>query len=100
MRTVWLPVDAGTKALADRAFGILLALPTVVAFALGLALRMADVKLAPFSSGFLTVVVLIGVAQLAIVAVGRAQWLSAVRFRAEVLPRPPENEPGVFHAAR
>jgi hypothetical protein len=95
-----VPVDERTRAAAHWGFYLLVGLPTVAALIAGAILKVSGQTLGRSFGGLLMWVVLIGLAQLAIVAIGRSQYLSGVAFRSTASPRPPQNDPGLFRSRR
>ena len=97
MHRIELPVDAGTRSLAHWALYLGVALPTALALLVGLVDRLTGHAGGAASEGLLTLILLIGLVQFAIIVIGRAQYFASVRMRTEGRPAPPANDPGIFH---
>jgi hypothetical protein len=96
-----VPVDDGIATLAQRVlFGVVL-LPTAAALVLGVAARLIGALTGAGDgeslSGLLTCLLLIGVLQAPVLAVGLMHYLSGVKLHGEAPATPAKAEPGIFH---
>jgi hypothetical protein len=96
MRREEVPVTPGTARIAGAALWFVVFAPTIAFVVLVPIAALSGLALIPFGGGFLTVVVVVGVVQLAAVAIGRGHHLWGVRLTARPEPPPPHNEPGIF----
>ena len=96
MDTREIPVDERTRAAAHWALYVLLALPTIAILVAGAIVKLSGHAGGDSFPGLLMWVVIIGLVQLAVVVVGRTQYLSGVSMSVDEGPRPPENDAGIF----
>jgi len=93
----YVPVDEQTRSAAHWALYLFVVIPTIAAMLAGLVLKLLARASGGAYPGLLMWVVLIGLFQLAIVVVGRSQYLSGVSMRVEPPARAPQTDPGIFH---
>ncbi|MBM3474557.1 MAG: hypothetical protein FJX75_14940 [Armatimonadetes bacterium] len=96
MDTREVPVDERTYSAAHWALYVVLALPTLAVLVVGAVLKLSGQARGASFSGLLGWIVVIGVVQLAIVLVGRTQYVSGVRMVVDEGARPPESDAGIF----
>jgi hypothetical protein len=100
-----VPVDEGVATLAQRIFYAAVLLPTAAAVVVGLVAKITHLATrgwtgVPFA-GMLSWIIVIGVAQLLVLAWGRWHYLAGVRLAPEPPALPVTTEPGIFyHATR
>jgi len=96
-----VPVDDDIAALAQRTLVVVVLLPTGIGLVLGVIAKVIGAIAGvheglPFR-GLLSWIVMIGVIQLIILAVGRNRYLSGVALEPAGAAEPAQPEPGIFH---
>lgn len=92
-----IPVDERTHSAAHWALLGLVALPTVMAIVVGAVMKLTGHGEDYALRGLIGWIVDIAVLQFAILLVARSRYVSGVSFRVQEPPRPPQNDPGIFH---